>query len=239
MPSQKPKPRPPIDLAELTPAALAKLLDHSVLGPQHTADDARRGAEIAAQYEVASYCIKPCYVPLAVDQLRGTGIPISTVIGFPHGSSTSRAKALEAEDALANGAVELDMVINLGALRSGALDQALEDVAAVVEAARGRGSVKVILETGLLTEEEIKAGCHIVERAGAVFAKTSTGFGPRGASVEDVRLMRSVLSPATQIKAAGGIRSYAAARDLIAAGATRLGTSATEVILKEAGEARG
>ncbi|MGE5554109.1 MAG: deoxyribose-phosphate aldolase [Betaproteobacteria bacterium] len=210
---------------------LAKLIDHTLLKPDATPEAIARLCGEAAEYGFASVCVNPGNVALAAALLRGSEVKVCTVIGFPLGATTPLAKAFEARDAVANGADELDMVLNVGALKAG--DEALvaRDIRAVVEAAGGR-LVKVILETGLLTEEEKVRACLLAKEAGAGFVKTSTGFGPGGATVEDVRLMRQAVGPDFGVKASGGIRDRVTAERMVAAGATRLGTSSGVAIIR-------
>jgi deoxyribose-phosphate aldolase len=165
--------------------------------------------------------------------LNNTDVAVGTVIGFPHGSSTTATKVFEAREAVDNGAVEVDMVINIGALRSGQADYVREDIHAVVEAVRGRAIVKVILENAYLTNEEKGTGCKLSEAAGADFVKTSTGFAPSGATIEDLKLMRASVSPHIQVKAAGGVRTLDALLAVIDVGVTRVGATATAAILDE------
>ena len=178
-------------------------------------------------------CVRPSDIAHAVDRLAGTGVNVGTVIGFPHGTTSTAAKVAEVGQALADGAVEFDMVINIGALRSGFDDAVVADIAAVVAAASGKVT-KVILETSLLDDEQIARGSRLTEAGGADFVKTSTGFAGGGASVAHVELMRANVGPDVQVKASGGVRSYADALAMLAAGATRLGTSGSAVILGEA-----
>ena len=217
----------------ITYEQLAKVIDHSLLRPELTEAEVIAGCELALRYHVASVCVKPADVPLAARLLVGTDVAVGTVIGFPHGNSTTAIKVAEARQALADGAAELDMVINIGALRSGKYDYVRDEIRAVVEAARGRALVKVILENAYLTKEQIVAACHLVEAAGADFVKTSTGFAPSGATLEDVRLMRASVSPKVQVKCAGGVRTLEALLDMIDAGVTRSGATATAAILDE------
>ncbi len=215
---------------------LAKLIDHTLLKPDAVPGAIEKLCREAAEYGFASVCVNPANVARAVQLLRGTRVKVCTVIGFPLGATTSLAKAFEARDAVAGGADELDMVLNVGALKAG--DEALvsRDMRSVVEAAEGR-VVKVILETGLLTEEEKVKACLLAKEAGAAFVKTSTGFGPGGATVEDVRLMRRTVGPDFGVKASGGIRDRETAERMVAAGATRLGTSSGVAIVRgEAGQ---
>jgi deoxyribose-phosphate aldolase len=217
----------------LTLKQLAKTIDHSLLRPELTEADITAGCELARRYDVASVCVKPCYVALATRLLRGSDVAVGTVIGFPHGAHTTATKVFEAQDALANGAVELDMVINIGELRSGNTAYVQQDIHAVVEVAHGKAIVKVILENAYLTHEEKVLACKLVEAAGADFVKTSTGFSPSGATVDDLKLMRASVSPHIQVKAAGGVRTLDAALDVIEVGVTRIGATATAAILDE------
>jgi deoxyribose-phosphate aldolase len=215
----------------ITCAQLAKTIDHSLLRPELTDDEVLAGCNLAHRYHVASVCAKPCHVKLAVKRLAESDVLVGTVIGFPHGSSTTATKVAEAREALANGAVEFDMVIHIGALRSGRAPDVLADIRAVVEAAAGKGIVKVILENAYLTDEQKIHGCKLVEEAGAQFVKTSTGFAPTGATVADIKLMRANVGPKVQVKAAAGIRTLQTLLDMIDAGATRVGATATAAML--------
>jgi deoxyribose-phosphate aldolase len=217
----------------ITYEQLAKTIDHSLLKPEMTEAEVIAGCELARAYHVASVCVKPCHVALAAGLLKGSDVAVGTVIGFPHGSSTTAIKAAEARQAIADGAVELDMVINIGELRSGHADYAKEDIRAVVEAAKGKALVKVILENAYLTDEEKALACRLVEAAGADFVKTSTGFAPSGATIEDLRLMRASVGPRVQVKAAGGVRTLDAILAVIDTGTTRVGATATAAILDE------
>ncbi len=222
-----------MDSKTITFEELAKTIDHSLLKPELTGQEVIAGCELASRYHVASVCVKPCHVRLAARQLAGSDVAVGTVIGFPHGSSTTFAKVAEAKDAIANGATELDMVLNIGELRSGNTDTVCDDIKAVVEAAGGRALVKVILENAYLTDEQKVTACKLAETAGADFVKTSTGYAPTGATVEDVRLMRRSVSSWVQIKAAHGVRTLDAALEMIDAGVTRIGATATATILDE------
>jgi deoxyribose-phosphate aldolase len=209
------------------PMDLARYIDHTLLGPDATADDIDRLCVEAEQYRFASVCINPTWVRRAANNLRGTGVPVCTVIGFPLGATTTEVKATEARKALRDGAREVDMVINVGALKSGDHELVLNDIAKVVDAAHEVGGVcKVILETALLTDEEKVIASSLAKRAKADFVKTSTGFGPGGATVYDVALMRETVGPDMGVKASGGVRTAHDAEDMIAAGATRIGASA-------------
>lgn len=217
----------------ITYEQLAKVIDHSLLKPELTEADIIAGCELAKKYNVASVCVKPCYVSLAARLLQGTTVEVGTVIGFPHGSHVTAVKVFEAQQAIADGATELDMVINIGEMRSGHYDFVREDIRAVVEAAKGKAIVKVILENAYLTKDEIVTGCKLVEEAGAHFVKTSTGYAPSGATIEDLKLMRAAVSEKVQVKAAHGIRTLDALLDVIDAGATRSGATATASMLDE------
>jgi deoxyribose-phosphate aldolase len=212
---------------------VAKTIDHSLLRPELSTDAVIAGSELARLYNVASACAKPCNVSLAAKALAGSDMRVSMVIGFPHGSSTTAVKAFEAERAIADGARELDMVLNIGRLRSGAVDEVRADIHAVVEVAAGRALVKVILENAYLDQAQKLLGCRLCEEAGADFVKTSTGFAPSGATLDDLRLMRKAVSPRIGVKAAGGVRTLDALIDAMNAGATRVGATATQGILEE------
>jgi deoxyribose-phosphate aldolase len=217
----------------ITYKQLAKTIDHSLLRPELVEADVIAGCELAKRYDVASVCVKPYQVALAVNLLEGTDVAVGTVVGFPHGAHVTEIKVAEARKAMEDGAVELDMVINIGELRSGIADYVRQDIAAVVEAAKERALVKVILENAYLTDEEKVLGCKLVEEAGADFVKTSTGFAPGGATIEDLKLMRASVGPNVQVKAAGGVRTLDAILKVIDVGATRVGATATATILDD------
>ena len=202
---------------------LAKYIDHTILKAVATKQDVTKLCAEAAQYGFASVCVNPFWVRLCADLLKGSGVKVCTVIGFPLGANASKVKAFEAELAIKEGADEVDMVINIGALKSGMLDVVKEDIAAVREASKGK-TLKVIIETSYLTEEEKKTVCKICAECGVDFVKTSTGFSVAGAKAEDVKLMAEASGLA--VKASGGIRSKEDALKMIEAGASRLGTSA-------------
>ena len=212
---------------------VAKAIDHSLLRPELDTDAVRVGCELARAYDVASACVKPCDVVLARELLAGSDVKVSTVIAFPHGSATTAVKAFEAEQAIAEGAEELDMVLNIGRLRSGADNEVRADIRAVVEVAAGRALVKVILENAYLDEAQKLLGCRLSEEAGADFVKTSPGFAPSGATLDDLRLMRQTVSPGIGVKAAGGVRTLDALIEALNAGATRVGATATQAILED------
>jgi deoxyribose-phosphate aldolase len=225
---------PELNSKTITAAQLAKTIDHSLLRPELTETEVIAGCDLARRYHVASVCVKPCHVALAARQLSGSDVAVGTVIGFPHGGSTTEVKLFEARDAILNGAVEVvDIVINIGALRSGNTGAVLQDIRSVVEAARGRAIVKVILENAYLTDEQKVTACQLAEQAGADFVKTSSGFAPSGATLEDLKLMRASVGPQVQVKAAGGVRTLGALLAVIDAGATRIGATATAAVLDE------
>jgi deoxyribose-phosphate aldolase len=211
---------------------VARMIDHTLLKPEATAAQVEKLCKEAAEYGFMSVCINPTWVSLCARLLKGTPVKVCTVIGFPLGATTTTTKALEAAEAIAHGATEVDMVLNVGALKSGSHDLVLEDIKAVVQAAKGKALVKVILETGLLTNEEKVRACELCKQAGADFVKTSTGFGPGGATAEDIALMRKTVGPDMGVKASGGIRDYEAAQAMARAGASRIGASASVNIVK-------
>ncbi|MCX5752668.1 MAG: deoxyribose-phosphate aldolase [Candidatus Krumholzibacteria bacterium] len=212
---------------------LNRLIDHTLLKPEATEYDIVRLAREAIEYDFYSACVNTHYVPLVARELAGTNVKVCSIAGFPLGAVDAAVKAFEAGRAVAAGAHEIDMVMNVGALKSGALDFTREDIAGVVAACRERAIVKVIIEAALLTDEEKRAACRLAKAAGARFVKTSTGFGPPGASVRDVEIMREAVGPGFGIKASAGIRTAAFALELIEAGATRIGTSASAAIMEE------
>jgi deoxyribose-phosphate aldolase len=209
------------------PLDMARYIDHTLLKPEATASDIDRLCLEAEQHHFASVCINPTWVKRAAENLRGTPVAVCSVIGFPLGATTPEVKAMEARRALRDGAREVDMVLNIGALKSGDHDLVLKDIERVVDAAHEVGAIcKVILETALLTDEEKVIASALAKRARADFVKTSTGFGPGGATVYDVALMRETVGPEMGVKASGGVRTTGDAEDMIAAGATRIGASA-------------
>ncbi len=211
-------------------ASLARIIDHTMLKPQATKKDLDRLCEEAIKYNFKAVCVNPSYVRYCAEKLRGTGIEVATVVGFPLGATTTQAKVTETREAIANGATEIDMVINIGALKNKDYAYVYNDIKEVVIAAHPH-IVKVILETALLNEIEKIAGCVLAKAAGAHFVKTSTGFGPKGATVEDVALMRKVVGEDMGIKASGGIRDPETAKKMVSAGATRIGASASVAIV--------
>lgn len=211
--------------------ALAPFIDHSSLKPDATPREIERLCHEAVQYGFKGVCVNGAHVALAAGLLQGTPIKVCATVGFPLGSMTPEAKAFEARDAVIRGAGEIDMVINIGRLRAGDYEAVLKDIRAVIDAAAGR-RVKVILECALLADEEKIAACAIAKKAGAHFVKTSTGFGKSGATPEDVALLRRCVGEEMGVKAAGGIRDCASAQAMIAAGASRIGTSASLAIIQ-------
>ena len=204
---------------------LAKYIDHTLLKPDSTQAQFDKLCEEAIEYKFYSVCVNSSWVTQCARKLRGTGVKVCAVVGFPLGAMDSRAKGLETRYAMENGATEIDMVINVGVLKSGDLKTVEEDIRAVWRACRQTTVLKVIIETALLTDEEKVLACQLAKKAGADFVKTSTGFASGGATVEDVALMRRTVGPEMGVKAAGGIRTTEDARAMIRAGATRLGTS--------------
>lgn len=212
---------------------IAKLIDHTLLKADATEEQVTTLCEEAKQFQFATVCINPCYIPQAAHMLQGTGVGVTTVVGFPLGAMTSSSKAFEAQEAVRAGATDVDMVINIGAMKDKKYDYILYDIESVVKAAKEENQnaiVKVILETCLLTKEEIAKACELSVEAGADFVKTSTGFSTGGATVEDIALMRATVGPHIGVKASGGIRSYEDAKAMVEAGATRIGASASVAI---------
>jgi deoxyribose-phosphate aldolase len=215
-------------------ADLASAIDHTLLKPTATEDQIRQLCAEAREFRFATVCINPAWVSLCAKLLTGSPVKVCTVIGFPLGATMSEVKAFESQRSIAQGAQELDMVINIGALKSLQYGVVEDDIAAVVNAAHPLGaSVKVIIEAAYLTDEEKVEACALAKAASADYVKTSTGFGPGGATVEDVTLMRRVVGPEMGIKAAGGVRTAEEAKAMIAAGATRIGASAGVKIVGE------
>jgi len=211
---------------------LAAMIDQALLRPEETLADLRAACRIAEKYQVASLCVRPCDVPTARELLTAGNVAVGTVIAFPHGDSATPVKVCEARRAVTDGADELDMVLNITRLRSGELKYVQDEIAAVVQAARGR-IVKVILECCYLNRDQMAAACTAAKKAGAQFVKTSTGFGKWGAKAEDVEFLRRQVGESMGVKAAGGIRTLADALGMIRAGASRIGTSRVEAILCE------
>jgi deoxyribose-phosphate aldolase len=212
---------------------VAKAIDHNLLKPELTEQQVEEGLQIAVRYDVASVCCRPSDVPLAARLLSGSDVRVGSTVGFPHGANTTATKVAEALQAMDSGAVELDMVLNIGQLLSGNILYVQDDIAAVVDAARDRALVKVILENAYLTEDQTVTASKTVAIAGGNFVKTSTGFAPSGAKVSDLILMRASVPDDVQLKASGGIRSLDAMIDVLNVGVTRVGASATQSILEE------
>ncbi|MGX7263901.1 deoxyribose-phosphate aldolase [Enterococcus crotali] len=208
-----------------------KMIDHTLLKPEADEDAVLLLIEEAKKYEFASVCVNPYWVALASKELAGTSVDICTVIGFPLGANTTATKAFEAADAIKNGATEIDMVINVGALKSGDEETVLKDIKAVVESAQGKALVKVILENCLLTDREIATASKLSVQAGADFVKTSTGFSTGGATIKDIALMRKTVGPTIGVKASGGVRTAEDAKAMIHAGASRVGASSSVAIV--------
>ncbi|MFD1030763.1 deoxyribose-phosphate aldolase [Metaplanococcus flavidus] len=204
---------------------IASYIDHTLLKPESTKEQVIQLCKEAAEYEFASVCVNPSYVATAAAELTDSKVKVCTVIGFPLGASTSETKAFETTDAINKGAEEIDMVVNIGAIKSGNSELVKNDIQAVVEAAKGKAIVKVIIETSLLTDEEKVLASRLSKEAGADFVKTSTGFSTGGATVEDVKLMRETVGPELGVKASGGVRSLEDVQSMIDAGASRIGAS--------------
>ncbi len=211
---------------------LAKLIDHTALKPETTKEDILKLCSEAKEYNFFSVCVNPTWVYTAFEQLKGSDVAVCTVIGFPLGASTPEVKAFETRNAIENGATEVDMVINIGALKGQDYDLVERDVRAVVEAAKGKALTKAIIETSLLTDEEKVKACEIAVKAGINFVKTSTGFSSAGATAEDIQLMRKTVGPNIGVKASGGVRDREATLAMVEAGASRIGASAGIAIVK-------
>lgn len=210
---------------------LARMIDHTLLKPDATQDMIDKLCEEAKEYQFASVCVNPTWVKRSFEHLGDTNVKVCTVIGFPLGATAKEVKAYETIKTIEDGATEVDMVINIGALKSKQYDVVEEDIRAVVGAAKGKALVKVILETGLLTDEEKIRACELSKKAGADFVKTSTGFGNGGATYEDIKLMRATVGPEMGVKASGGVRDFDGAMQMIEAGATRIGASSGILIV--------
>ncbi|EHB5056926.1 deoxyribose-phosphate aldolase [Enterococcus faecalis] len=213
---------------------LNRMIDHTILKPEATEAAVQKIIDEAKEYNFFSVCINPCWVAFASEQLADTDVAVCTVIGFPLGANTPEVKAYEAADAIKNGANEVDMVINIGALKSQQYDYVRQDIQGVVDAAKGKTLVKVIIETALLTDEEKVKACELAKEAGADFVKTSTGFSTGGAKVADIRLMRETVGPDMGVKASGGVHNAEEALAMIEAGATRIGASTGVAIVSGA-----
>jgi deoxyribose-phosphate aldolase len=223
-----------LSIDHLTERDIAKTIDHSLLRPELDDRFVEDGCRLAAKYDVASVCVPPVHVKRAKRILDGTDVAVGTVIGFPHGYATTVEKVNEARVALADGATELDMVIQIGALRSGRDADVEADIRAIVDVGHAAGAiVKVIFENAYLTDDEKVRACRLTEAAGGDFVKTSTGFAPGGATHDDLRLMRANTSPHVQVKAAGGVRTLDALLAVMELGVTRIGATATETIIQD------
>jgi deoxyribose-phosphate aldolase len=211
---------------------VAKTIDHALLRPDMTRAEVREGCEVALKYDVASVCCRPADVAFCAELLKGSDVHVGTVVGFPHGNSATATKVFETKQVVADGATEIDVVLNIGWLKSGMFDEVRDEIAAVVAAASGN-QVKVILENAYLTEEEIVKACQLCEAAGADYVKTSTGFAPTGAVLEDVKLMRASVSSKVEVKSAGGVKTLDALLAFMEAGVKRSGASGTAAMLDE------
>ena len=211
---------------------VAKTIDHALLRPDMSREEVKAGCEVAMKYDVASVCCKPADVAFCADILRDSDVHVGTVVGFPHGNSATATKVFETKQVVADGATEIDVVINIGWMKSGMYDEVREEIAAVVGAANGN-QVKVILENAYLTKEEIVKACQLCEAAGADYVKTSTGFAPTGAILEDVQLMRASVSSKVEVKSAGGVKSLDMLLSFMDAGVKRSGASGTAAMLDE------
>ena len=223
---------------EYSPASMAKYIDHTILKPEASLSDVAKVCDEAKKYNFASVCVNPSYIKYVAENLAGSGVTPCCVVGFPLGATTVASKSNEALNAVNDGAKEVDMVVNVGAIKSGDWKLVAKDVEGVVNATRGRAIVKVIIETCLLTDEEKVKACAVSKLAGAHFVKTSTGFSKGGATVEDVRLMRQTVGPDLGVKASGGVKTYEDAVNMIKAGANRLGTSSGVAIVSGGGSAQ-
>ena len=214
---------------------IAKMIDHSLLNPKFTDEEIKSGCELAKEYDVASVCVRPTDLKFAAEILKGSDVLATTVIGFPHGSNRTDVKVFEAQQAISDGAQELDMVLNIGKLLSGEYDYVKQDIKAVCDLAHKNNIiVKVIFENCYLSDAQKIKACKLCDEAGADFVKTSTGYGTGGATVEDLRLMRANTKPETRIKAAGGVRTLDGALAVRKLGGVRFGATATKAILEDA-----
>jgi len=212
-------------------AEVAAMIDHTILKADATKSDVITICKEAREHQFATVCVNAGWVPLAAEELKGSGVGITTVVGFPLGATTTASKAFEATEAIDNGATEIDMVLNIGLLKSGDYEGVKRDVEGVAAACKGKAALKVILETGLLTDEEKVKACELCVEAGADFVKTSTGFGKGGATAEDIALMRRTVGPTLGVKASGGVRDLETALQMLKSGATRIGASSSVAIV--------
>jgi deoxyribose-phosphate aldolase len=222
-----------LSVDDVTYEQVAGTIDHSLLRPELTLEEVAAGCRLANEYRVVSVCLRPADVAFCAKILQDSETAVGTVISFPHGDSTTAVKVFEADQAMADGAVELDMVLNIGWLRSGEFERVEDDIRAVVDAARDRAIVKVILENAYLDDEQKVTACRLVEAAGAHYVKTSTGYAPSGATLDDLRLMRATVSPAVKVKAAHGVRTLDALLAVMEAGADRCGATRTSTMLDD------
>jgi deoxyribose-phosphate aldolase len=218
---------------DVTYEDVAGTIDHSLLKPELTIQQILDGCDLADEYQVVSVCVRPADVSMVAERLADSAVAVGTVVGFPHGSSATATKVFEAEKAIADGAVELDMVLNIGWLISAEHDKVEQDIKAVVDAAQGKALVKVILENAYLTDDQIVKGCQLVESAGGDYVKTSTGYAPSGATIADLKLMRASVGPQVKVKAAAGVRTLDALLAVMEAGATRCGATQTAAMLDD------
>ncbi|KAI9243431.1 deoxyribose-phosphate aldolase [Phascolomyces articulosus] len=221
---------------DITYTQLAKVFDHAILKPDQTTKDVEQGCQLALEYDAKSVCVKPCDVKQAAEILKGSSVLVGTVISFPHGNSPTSAKVAEALQAVQDGAIELDVVINIGHLKSGLYDTCQKELETIIKACKAKQPnviFKIIFENAYLTKEEIVKACKIAEAAGAEFVKTSTGFASSGATYEDIELMRASVSDHIQVKASGGIKTLDQVLTFLEKGATRCGSSSTGQILEE------
>ncbi|KAJ2958194.1 hypothetical protein NQZ79_g6192 [Umbelopsis isabellina] len=231
-----------ISVETLSYQQLAKVFDHAILKPEQTKDDVVAGCELAKKYDVKSVCVKPCDVKQASELLSGSDVLVGTVISFPHGNSPTSAKVAESLQAIEDGAIELDVVLNIGHLKSGSHDEVENELREVITKSKAKNPkviFKIIFENAYLTKEEIVAACKISERAGAEFVKTSTGFAKSGHTIEDLQLMRQNVSNHIEVKASGGIKSLDQVVAILNTGTTRCGSSSTDQILEEFKKAKG
>ncbi len=226
---------PDVKARPITSKEIAKVIDHSLLRPDIAIHELVEGCRIAKEYNCISVCVRPTDLPIVKRELEGSGVLVTTVIGFPHGSHSTETKVFETIDAIKNGAVEVDMVMNIGRMLSRDYDFVRHDIQAVVNAAHERNAlVKVIFENAYLNRQEKEMACRICEETGADFVKTSTGYAKTGATIEDLILMRKCCSPRIQVKAAGGVKDLDSALAIIATGTVRIGTRSTKEIMEEA-----
>ncbi len=220
----------------ITKEYIASIIDHTILKPEATPNDVKKICKEAVENKFASVCINSCYTKLVASEVKNSEVKVCTVVGFPLGVMSSESKAFEAKCAIEDGAQEIDMVINIGMLKAGKIEYVKNDILAVVNAAKGKALIKVIIETCLLTDEEKVEACKLAKAAGADFVKTSTGFSKWGAKVEDVKLMRKTVGPDMGVKASGGVHGYEDAVNMIEAGATRIGASSSLKVIGKTNE---